>query len=79
MQAAVLEFRDRPDKPLFCVERLIEGDYVSVVCGWLVLLLCGVVVGRGEGGQPAVWCLHCAAWCACCLVLWTVLDSACGM
>jgi elongation factor 2 kinase len=29
MQAAVLEFRDRPDKPLFCVEHMIEGDYVS--------------------------------------------------
>jgi elongation factor 2 kinase len=29
MQAAVLEFRDRPDKPVFCVEHMIEGDYVS--------------------------------------------------
>jgi hypothetical protein len=29
MQAAVLEFRDRPDKPLYCVEHMIEGDYVS--------------------------------------------------
>jgi elongation factor 2 kinase len=29
MQAAVLEFRDRPDRPLYCVEHMIEGDYVS--------------------------------------------------
>jgi len=29
MQAAVLEFKDRPDKPLYCVEHMIEGDYVS--------------------------------------------------
>lgn len=29
MQAAVIEFKDRPDKPLFNVEHMITGDYVS--------------------------------------------------
>jgi hypothetical protein len=29
VQAAVIEFKDRPGKPCFCVEHLIEGDYLK--------------------------------------------------
>lgn len=29
MQAAVVEFRDRPGKPVMCVEHLIQGDYIK--------------------------------------------------
>jgi elongation factor 2 kinase len=37
MQAGVIEFKDRPGKPVLAVEHLIEGDYVkynSNRCAW---------------------------------------------
>lgn len=32
IQASLLQFPDRPGQPLFCIENLIEGDYVKVRC-----------------------------------------------
>ena len=29
MQCALVELRDRPRQPLYCIEHLIEGDYVK--------------------------------------------------
>ena len=28
-QTAVIELSDRQDKPLYCIERFIEGDYIK--------------------------------------------------
>lgn len=40
MQAAVIEFKDRPGKPVLAVEHLIEGDYVKYNSNrWGVALL----------------------------------------
>ena len=29
LQCSILQFCDRPGKPIFCVEQLIEGDYIK--------------------------------------------------
>lgn len=29
MQVAIVQFCDRPGRPVYCVEQLIEGDYIK--------------------------------------------------
>lgn len=29
MQVAIVQYRDRPGRPVYCVEQLIEGDYIK--------------------------------------------------